>query len=754
MKKLKFIMLSTIILLYGIFVGSPLIDNTKIINLIVIFVSFIYLIYKIIKDKDYKIIRRNVDIYVVLLVISSFISIIFQSYANLESSIEYIIKYASLLGIYIIFRDATESDKESYEWIKNTIIISGIILFLIGLDCITFNFTNKFIEFSKNVQVQNDNNRFIGIFGYANTSAIIMLIISILSINQNLKNTKLIYNISIFLSLTAIIMSYSRAVWILTIITYIIYLFYEKSRKNEYIETMISTGIISIIYSFLAIRIIGQTQYLKTWLLLLVFIVIMYFNKKILKKIRKYTNTIDKKIWIVILIVIVFGLINLFNVLKKYDEPLELFKSVNIKKESTFDVINVKPNTKYVYEFDINSKADYDINDLYEIQVCERNKYDDILLIHNIEIGNFVGTKKIEFETTQYTHKILIRFYTKNHVAQRGLTINKLTINGEKKILKYKYLPTAIVEKVEDISLKTISVSERCTYMKDACKLINQNMILGIGADGWKDRQKEVQDYSNFTNEIHSYVLEIFSEFGIVGFIALIGIIVEIAKKILSKNKIDENQFALLLSICILLIHSFIDFDMSFMYILVVFFILLAINDFKEINYKKIEIIMRITIIGIMLVALYFDVNILYNENILKNKNPYSEEYEYDKIVNGQSSITNMISRRKYHSHIKILRKLESEIDLTDKQQEEIFNIIKQEEKISRCDIFEKIDRVEYIYEKIRNINNEDLKSKYKELLKEEINKANKLLDDPEVCRLGLEQIDYYKEKLKNVIDM
>ncbi len=337
-------------------------------------------------------------------------------------------------------------------------------------------------------------------------------------------------------------------------------------------------GICSVINSFLIIKLINQQEFLYTWLVLIAFTFIMFFSNMFSKRIVAKLSKIKIRYFGIALVGLALIAIVLWNIAIKITEPLVLFDDIYIKDVPTTDINNVTPNTYYKFEFDVNSKAEFSVDDLYTIEIAERNKYDDILATHKAEFGNFEGIKDIEFTTTDYTYKILLSFKTKHKVAQRGLTINSLKINGTEKTLKYKYLPSKIVDKIQDINFKTISVTERFSYMKDACKLIRKYGILGIGADGWKDRQSEVQEYYNYANEIHSYILEIFCEFGIVGFIALCGIIILVfgrAITLLKKHE-DENEISILLALVVLIIHSFIDFELSFMYMLVVLFSLIA----------------------------------------------------------------------------------------------------------------------------------------------------------------------------------
>lgn len=189
--KLFMLILCIILFAYSIFVGAPIKDNTVIINLVVLLIFLAYIIFNVIKNKPYKLIRSRLDIFVALLVFSSYISLIFQNYANLAGTIEYIIKYNAIFAMYIMIRDKVSKDNTYSNYVINTLCISSIFIFILGLDNLTFNISENFINFTGNVDVLNSDKRFLGIFGYANTTAILMLIVSLLAISEYLRvNTK------------------------------------------------------------------------------------------------------------------------------------------------------------------------------------------------------------------------------------------------------------------------------------------------------------------------------------------------------------------------------------------------------------------------------------------------------------------------------------------------------------------------------------------------------------------------------------
>ena len=362
-----------------------------------------------------------------------------------------------------------------------------------------------------------------------------------------------------------------------------------------------------------------------------------------------------------------------------------------------------------------------------------------------------------------------------------------MKINGEDRAVNYKYLPIRLVDKVKDIKFNTISVQGRLSYYKDTIKLIGRYGILGVGADGWKDRRVEVQEYYDSANEAHSYILEVFCEFGIIGFIAIIAIIIYIIKliiKIIRQKEYDFINNSILIAILAIIIHSSVDFDLSFMYMLIMFFTLIAmvnnekiamkndkkitnldkkkiiitskekstISDKKKERYNKIDKCMKIIIFAMLIITIYFNSRICINL-IKKEENPYSEEILYNHLQiddNFSKNIDKIISRRKYTSHAEMIDEIIRKENLTEENYIKLFEVLKAEKELFKNDVYGKIYRI-YIYEDIiLNINQN--KQEYEQEILSEINSAKELLEKPEKCRLSSKEIKQCQERLDDFL--
>ena len=66
-----------------------------------------------------------------------------------------------------------------------------------------------------------------------------------------------------------------------------------------------------------------------------------------------------------------------------------------------------KPNEKYKFTFDIESKAEGE-QEPFIIKITEKNKYFDEVKMEAIKFGSYTGTKEIEIETDKDTSVIYI----------------------------------------------------------------------------------------------------------------------------------------------------------------------------------------------------------------------------------------------------------------------------------------------------------------------------------------------------------
>ncbi|WP_379157428.1 O-antigen ligase family protein [Paenibacillus sp. sgz5001063] len=142
-------------------------------------------------------------------------------------------------------------------------------------------------------------------------------------------------------------------------------------------------------------------------------------------------------------------------------------------------------------------------------------------------------------------------------------------------------LPANMETRLENINFKQHSVLERITFYKDAVKVIKDYPILGTGGGGWASLYEHYQNNPYVSRQVHNFFLQYLIEVGIVGFIVFMGFIGYIFYKYIraylrrDKDEFENGFFFYILALSILL-HSLLDFNLSYAFMGILIFIGLA----------------------------------------------------------------------------------------------------------------------------------------------------------------------------------
>lgn len=596
---------------------------------------------------------------------SSCIPLIFNTYATLTGCINYILKYISAFLIYMIVKDLTKENPRLKTYIMNIIIISAVLLVIFGIDKMS---TNIFLPLAKAINVPEityEETRMDSFFSYANTFAAFCSMALFLAIGGYIKAQKsikkCIYGVAIFLLETGIILSYSRIIFIFLGIVFLIYLILLKNKdlRIKTLECTIITGIFSVIYTTVYMRLLSSGNFIMLWLLLLIFSLLASvlallsekLNSKLMKIKMKHMICSIVLVVIIIIVVIIVGL--------QQTGPLIMFNTSSSEKEITKEIYQVQGNTNYTFTFDIDAKSSYQNTDIFKIAILEKNKYFDDIKQTEIEFGTYSGEKEISITTTEDTTEIFIVFSSKIVKDDSYLKVNKLLINNYEEVLNYKYLPTSLVNKIKNINFNTKSAWERGVFITDALKLVKSNFLFGIGGDGWQYREGEVQSYYYWAREVHSYPVQVFLEFGIVGFLSLLGIVILVIKYGYAylKQQKDLEFVTILSSILIVFLHSFLDFDMSYMCIMLMVFALLGILNTMIIpesnkNKKTKNIVNILIFIGLIFILGINGLNHLIYSKMIYVENENNVDIAYEKLQDIKQYPTYLLSVKQQNVNI------------------------------------------------------------------------------------------------------
>ena len=381
--------------------------------------------------------------------------------------------------------------------------------------------------------------------------------------------------------------------------------------------------------------------------------------------------------------------------------PYEVFTNKNTSTYEAKKINHIKGNTKYILKFELTAKSNAGridrINDIFEINIIERDKRNFEIKNTAIQFKEYEGIKEIELITHENTSEFKIEFKTKYQYLNRNFTIYRLEINGEPIALQYKTLPIKLVDKIKDISIHYKTAVERGVFIKDAITLSKENLLTGIGGECWQYKYGEVQEYNYTSKDIHSYPTQVLLEFGLFSLILLVMIYI-----VFLKMKVDSKYLGIKIAMLAIILHSIIDSELKCQFIQLLFFggfgLLCGIVEQKEVVETKNKIITNISAIIIALIVIIMLVHpSIYNAEMKIEK---LEELKNSVEKNGAEYLE--IERKIAREYEKIIQynknsKLENYTALTQKY------ISLNEE-----------DKIEEMYDKIKEYQNKNKKDPYK----------------------------------------
>ena len=235
--------------------------------------------------------------------------------------------------IYIIVRDLVQYDNKYKKRLLYIVIISGMITSIIGIDNLTTNCFKPILVAMGNVIQDNNENRMVGAFFYANTFgiAVALSLIVALGIFLDEKNLikKGILSSVIFILTSSLILSYSRGTFVLVSLIFILLfiLIKDKEKRIKYIKLLILEIIGSLIYTTLFSKLQFNREYMLIWILALIESFIISISIICLEKFDKHLENIELKKILVIIISLIVLSISYIIIGLKLPEELTLFEN-------------------------------------------------------------------------------------------------------------------------------------------------------------------------------------------------------------------------------------------------------------------------------------------------------------------------------------------------------------------------------------------------------------------------------------------
>ncbi|SCW85362.1 O-antigen ligase [Paenibacillus tianmuensis] len=166
-----------------------------------------------------------------------------------------------------------------------------------------------------------------------------------------------------------------------------------------------------------------------------------------------------------------------------------------------------------------------------------------------------------------------------------------------------KLLPENIRTRIENINFQQHSVLERGTFYKDATKLFEDYPVFGAGGGAWPALYEKYQNNPYISRQAHNFFLQYLTDVGIIGFAAFLIFLIFIyyiyIRNFIKQDEHTRNKRFIFFIVSIsILVHSSLDFDLSYVYLGILLFLSFGImisndammlsNQWKEVlNTRK-----------------------------------------------------------------------------------------------------------------------------------------------------------------------
>lgn len=604
-------------------------------NLIFIYLIFCVFLFFNKSNKDFKLFDNPVDYLLFGMVIMYLISMTYG--VNKRASLLEFSKYLGFFAVYIMSKNFSSQDKKE-RIIIDVILLGGFVVSLMGYGALIGTWE---------IGGAITGGRLSSTFQYPNTLAAYVASLYFLSItvliNIDCKWRKFIYGSFMGTFLFTLILTYSRAMWVMLPISIILYfIIIPSGRKLETFLYMIFSAALSIPSAFLLGRLINS-QNSTLW----IYFMIASLGTGLLVLLvslgdKKYREVPVKKLFIVLMILAAVSITALLYIVNQTTEvTLENSTDEAMTTSLSRNVSNTMSSTSY--ELELNYVGEKESEDQYigTIYINNIDSKSDSKNLTSKNITSISGNEVISFITEE--DSVGITVIIQNSLPHTSITINSANIidssTGETIYeipLKYKYIPENIVRRFNSIGVGENSFVARMRFNIDGFKIVRNYPIFGAGGGGWVSLYQKYQSHSYWTTLAHNYFLQLWIEIGTVGFLLLMNVLVLICvyafKTYRRSDEIMSNVYiaGIFVTVVTMLMHAFVDFDMSLGSYALIFWCLMGLLvskiDFNQT--KKISIIKRLELINfkpflylLTLIYIIFSVNsarILYSAKYLQ----------------------------------------------------------------------------------------------------------------------------------------
>jgi len=531
------------------------------------FISIVFAAFMTIKlkDKSYKIINMYLDMSVLLIPAAYLVSFFFA--VNAKDGFDSLLLYCSYFMLYKLVSNLSEENEEYKNIFIDLIIVSTFMLSFTAMLNIAgiINLNGVIVE-----------KRLFGLYQYANTSASVLGVGIILSLNKLINHTDMkrivIYQMTLTALISSFIFTLSRGGYLVLagvlLLNFLLIKAKEKLRflLSLFISFLSSSILIFKFYSLAEDRLADiLIQYLISIVVSAVFVFVIYSlkNRIKLKVSDKSINTAIIAMALTFIAIAVF----LFSVKEPIEYRIEhLASEEESGKYEDIYLYDLEPDSQYTVEFNVKSSFESPLSYGILIRSYSNTNAEIDILKHVEPTGSEFTHKSFEFTTFKDTEKILILLYnykTDSYTVYKDVVIKDSKDIIVKKMEKLKYIPSFIADRLTDINLKTQNASLRICFMKDGLKIIRDYPIAGAGGGAWRNLYRQYQSMPYNTTEVHNFYVQYGTEVGIIGLVILAGLIILLVMSMIKTIKLGSEYLYVYIAAILLILHSMIDFNLS-----------------------------------------------------------------------------------------------------------------------------------------------------------------------------------------------
>jgi tetratricopeptide (TPR) repeat protein len=144
-----------------------------------------------------------------------------------------------------------------------------------------------------------------------------------------------------------------------------------------------------------------------------------------------------------------------------------------------------------------------------------------------------------------------------------------------------KLMPVDLQTRLQSINFQQHSVLERLTMYKDSLKIVSEYPIAGAGGGAWTILYQKYQNNPYLVKQVHNFFLQYLVETGLIGLLALLVLLIAVyylyVRQYFSQNIEERGGYQVFYIVSVsILIHSLLDFEMSYAYLASIVFLCLG----------------------------------------------------------------------------------------------------------------------------------------------------------------------------------